>query len=44
MYEFNPFKKTDKLSFESFMKFPRKLLTKEEYKIYHQMLCYFILF
>ena len=32
MYEFTPFKKTDKLSFESFMKFPRELLTKEEYK------------
>ena len=32
MYEFTPFKKTDKLSFESFMKIPRELLTKEEYK------------
>lgn len=32
MYEFTPFKKTDKLSFESFMKFPRELLTKEVYK------------
>lgn len=32
MYEFTPFKKTDKLSFESFMKFPRELLTNEEYK------------
>lgn len=32
MYEFTPFKKTDKLSFESFMKFPRELLTNEKYK------------
>ena len=32
MYEFTPFKKTDKLSFESFMKFPRELLTNKEYK------------
>ena len=32
MYEFTPFKKTDKLSFESFMKIPREILTKEEYK------------
>lgn len=32
MYEFTPFKKTDKFSFESFMKFPRELLTKEVYK------------
>ena len=32
MYEFTPFKKTDKLSFESFMKFPRELLANKEYK------------
>ena len=32
MYEFTPFKKTDKLSFESFIRFPRELLTNEEYK------------
>ena len=45
MYEFTPFKKTDKLSFESFMKFPRELLTKEEYKILspNAMLLYSIL-
>lgn len=33
MYEFTPFKKTDKLSFESFIQFPRELLNREEYKI-----------
>ena len=33
MYEFTPFKKTDKLSFESFIQFPRELLDREEYKI-----------
>ena len=45
MYEFTPFKKTDKLSFESFMKFPRELLTKEEYKILspNAMLLYSVL-
>ena len=32
MYEFTPFKKTDKLSYESFIQFPRELLNKEEYK------------
>ena len=45
MYEFTPFKKTDKLSFESFMKFPRELLTKDEYKILspNAMLLYSVL-
>ena len=45
MYEFTPFKKTDKLSFESFMKFPRELLAKEEYKILspNAMLLYSVL-
>ncbi len=33
MYEFIPFKKTDKLSYESFIQFPRELLNREEYKI-----------
>lgn len=32
MHEFTPFKKTDKLSFESFIRFPRELLKNEEYK------------
>ena len=32
MYEFTPFKKTDKLSYESFIQFPRELLKREEYK------------
>lgn len=32
MYEFTPFKKTDKLSYESFIQFPRELLNREEYK------------
>ena len=31
MYEFTPFKKTDKLSFESFIQFPREILKREEY-------------
>ncbi len=31
MYEFTPFKKTDKLSYESFIQFPRELLNREEY-------------
>ena len=45
MYEFTPFKKTDKLSFESFMKFPRELLIKDEYKILspNAMLLYSVL-
>lgn len=30
MYEFNPFKKTDELSYESFIQFPRELLNREE--------------
>ena len=33
MYEFTPFKKTDKLSYESFIQFPRELLNREEYKV-----------
>lgn len=33
MYEFTPFKKTDKLNYESFIKFSRELLDREEYKI-----------
>lgn len=32
MHEFTPFEKTDKLSFESFIRFPRELLKNEEYK------------
>lgn len=32
MYEFTPFKKTDKLQYESFIQFPRELLNREEYK------------
>lgn len=32
MCEFTPFKKTDKLSYESFIQFPRELLNREEYK------------
>ena len=45
MYEFTPFKKTDKLSFESFMKIPRELLIKDEYKILspNAMLLYSVL-
>ena len=45
MYEFTPFKKTDKLSFESFIKFPRELLAEEEYKILspNAMLLYSVL-
>ena len=45
MYEFIPFKKTDKLSFESFMKFPRELLTNEKYKTLspNTMLLYYVL-
>ena len=45
MYELNPFKKTYKLSFESFMKFPRELLIKDEYKILspNAMLLYSVL-
>lgn len=33
MYEFTPFKKSDKLQFSSFIQFPRELLEREEYKI-----------
>ena len=45
MYEFAPFKKTDKLSFESFIQFPRELLNREEYKVLspNAMLLYSIL-
>ena len=45
MYEFTPFKKTDKLSFESFIQFPRELLNREEYKVLspNAMLLYTIL-
>lgn len=45
MYEFTPFKKTDKLSFESFMKIPRELLIKDKYKILspNAMLLYSVL-
>ena len=45
MYEFTPFKKTDKLSFESFIQFPRELLNREDYKILspNAMLLYSIL-
>lgn len=45
MYEFTPFKKTDKLSFKSFIQFPRELLNREDYKILlpNAMLLYSIL-
>lgn len=45
MYEFTPFKKTDKLSYESFIQFPRELLNREEYKVLlpNAMLLYSIL-
>ena len=45
MYEFTPFKKTDKLSYESFIQFPRELLKREEYKVLspNAMLLYSIL-
>lgn len=45
MYEFTPFKKTDKLKFESFIQFPRELLNREEYKVLspNAMLLYSIL-
>lgn len=45
MYEFTPFKKTDKLQFESFIQFPRELLNREEYKVLlpNAMLLYSIL-
>ena len=45
MYEFTPFKKTDKLSYESFIQFPRELLSREEYKVLspNAMLLYSIL-
>ena len=33
MYEFTPFKKSDKLQFSSFIQFSRELLEREEYKI-----------
>ena len=32
MYEFTPFYKSDNLQIQSFIQFPRELLTKEEYK------------
>ena len=45
MYEFTPFKKTDKLYYESFIQFPRELLKREEYKVLspNAMLLYSIL-
>lgn len=45
MYEFTPFKKTDRLQFESFIQFPRELLNREEYKVLspNAMLLYSIL-
>ena len=45
MYEFTPFKKTDKLYYESFIQFPRELLNREEYKALspNAMLLYSIL-
>lgn len=45
MYEFTPFKKTDKLSYESFIQFPREVLNREEYKVLspNAMLLYSIL-
>ena len=45
MYEFTPFKKTDKLLFESFIQFPRELLNREEYKVLspNAMLLYSVL-
>lgn len=45
MYEFTPFKKTDKLKFESFIQFSRELLNREEYKVLspNSMLLYSIL-
>lgn len=45
MYEFTPFKKTDKLSYESFIQFPRELLKRKEYKVLspNAMLLYSIL-
>lgn len=45
MYEFTPFKKTEKLQFESFIQFPRELLNREEYKFLspNAMLLYSIL-
>ena len=45
MYEFTPFKKTDKLLFESFIQFPRELVNREEYKVLspNAMLLYSIL-
>ena len=45
MYEFTPFKKTDKLSYESFIQFPRELLKREEYKVlsHNAILLYSIL-
>lgn len=33
MYEFTPYKKSDKLEFNSFIQVPRELLEREEYKI-----------
>lgn len=37
MHEFTPFKKTDKLSFESFIQFQRELLNREDlWRKYHK--------
>ena len=45
MYEFTPFKKTEKLLFESFIQLPKELLNREEYKFLspNAMLLYSIL-
>ena len=45
MYEFTPFKKTEKLLFESFIQFPKELLNREDYKFLspNAMLLYSIL-
>lgn len=32
MYEFTSFKKSDNINIESFMKFPREIMTRKEYK------------
>lgn len=37
MYEFTPFKKTEKLLFESFIQFPKELLNREDFwRKYHK--------
>ena len=45
MYEFTPFKKTEKLLFESFIQLPKELLNREDYKFLspNAMLLYSIL-